>query len=274
MKQRLKNLIARLVDSADACGAADSQPFFEAPLLGVARLDDPLFTDYRRIIGRFHLTPREWLEHSFPGRDFTAGSVVVWILPISAATRQSNRQELRRPSRAWAHTRQFGEAFNVSLRKQVVGFLQQQGGVAVAPQLSQHWSEVMSPEVGAASRWSERHAAYAAGLGTFSLNDGLITEKGIAHRIGSVVTDLMLDADPRPYPDHLHNCLYHREQRCGACIKRCPVGALSLDGHDKVACMDYVYGTLTREVGPEYGVQTTGCGLCQTRVPCEERIPR
>jgi len=46
--------------------------------------------------------------------------------------------------------------------------------------------------VGPASSWSERHAAYAAGLGTFSLNDALITPKGIAHRLGS--------ADYRSYP--------------------------------------------------------------------------
>lgn len=274
MKQQLKVLIGRLVSGGDGCAHADGTPFFEAPLLGIARLDDPLFDDYKRIIGEFHLTPVELLEKSFPGRSFDSGSVIVWVLPIHQRTRISNRRENLWPSRAWSQTRQFGEAFNVMVRNQVASYLVKRGGVAIAPQLSEHWAEVMSPEVGVASRWSERHAAYAAGLGTFSLNDGLITEKGIAHRIGSVITDLVLDPDVRPFPDHLYNCLYHREQRCGACIKRCPVGALSLDGHDKVACMEYVYGVLAREVGPEYGVQTTGCGLCQTRVPCEERVPR
>ena len=33
------------------------------------------------------------------------------------------------------------------------------------------------------SNWSERHIAYAAGLGTFSLSDGFIIERGIAHRL-------------------------------------------------------------------------------------------
>jgi len=274
MKQQLKDLISSLVSSGDGFADADGIPFFEAPLLGVARLGDPLFDDYRQIIGEFHLTPVELLEKSFPGRSFSRGSVIVWVLPIHQRTRHSNCREQQWPSRAWSRTRQFGEAFNVRVRQQVTNFLVDQGGVAVAPQLSEHWAEVMSPQVGAASRWSERHAAYAAGLGTFSLNDGLITEKGMAHRLGSVVTDLVLEPDPRPYPNHLSNCLYYRDRSCGVCIKRCPVGALSLDGHDKVKCREYVYDTVVLEVGSKYGVQTTGCGLCQTAVPCEGCIPR
>lgn len=248
-------------------------PFFDLPLVRFASLDDPLFDQFQEIIGPFHKTPRQWLEESFPGSDAAEGTVVCWSLPIARSTRESNRQQTVWPSRAWARTRQFGEAFNVSLRKGVVALLTSEGFRAVAPQLLPGWQEVASPSAGAASSWSERHAAYAAGLGTFSLNDALITERGIAHRLGSVVTDLVLDPDPRPYSDHLSNCLYHRDGSCGACVKRCPVGALSLQGHDKVRCMEYVYGTIVREKGPEYGVSTTGCGLCQTQVPCESRIP-
>ena len=60
-------------------------------------------------------------------------------------------------------------------------FLTNQGARAVAPCLQDGWTAINDPQVGLASTWSERHAAYAAGLGTFSLNDGLITERGIAH---------------------------------------------------------------------------------------------
>jgi epoxyqueuosine reductase len=274
MKQHLQRLIEQMVISDEGAMNEDGTPFFEAPLLGVASLDDPLFEDYKQIIGAFHLTPTELLDKSFPGRSFSTGSVIVWVLPIHRQTRLSNQQEDQWPSRAWTRTRQFGEAFNVNLRKQVLNFLVEQGGVAVAPQLSEHWAEVMSPRVGAASHWSERHAAYAAGLGTFSLNDALITEKGMAHRLGSVVTDLVLEPDPRPYPSYQSNCLYYRDGSCGVCIKRCPVAALSFAGHDKVKCMEYVYGTVVREVGPKYGVKASGCGLCQTRVPCEAGIPQ
>lgn len=50
------------------------------------------------------------------------------------------------------------------------------------------------PLIGIASRWSERHAAYAAGLGTFSLSDGFISSRGIAHRCGLCQTKVSCEA--------------------------------------------------------------------------------
>jgi epoxyqueuosine reductase QueG len=90
------------------------------------------------------------------------------------------------------------------------------------------------------STWSERHALYAAGLGTFSLNDGFITPRGIAMRCGSVVTDLPLLPTPRPYASHTANCLFLSQGTCSACISRCPVGAISPQGHDKALCAAYL----------------------------------
>jgi epoxyqueuosine reductase QueG len=176
------------------------------------------------------------------------------------------------PSREWAYTRTHGEVFNNELRKQLVDFLASAGNRALAPLLSDLFRTVETP-AGLSSTWSERHAAYAAGLGTFSLNDGFITERGIAHRCGSVITDLVLAPTPRRYVHHRENCLFCRDGSCGACIGRCPVGAISRDGHDKRLCRDYGYGTVVGEVGERYGVATPGCGLCQTGVPCEEKIP-
>ena len=143
----------------------------------------------------------------------------------------------------------------------------------MAPQLAPGWRQLDDPVAGVASTWSERHAAYAAGLGNFSLNDALITERGIAHRLGSVIADLPLPPTPRTAPDYRHNCLYHRDGSCGACIRRCPVGALSTQGHDKTLCRAYVYGAVPEAVGERYGVSQTGCGLCQTGIPCEAMVP-
>jgi len=239
--------------------------YFDEPLVGYAAADDPLFADYKRIIGPFHLTPAELLPD--------AGSVISWVLPITRPIRESNRRENQWPSREWALTRSHGEALNGALRRHLVAFLEGRGHRAIAPQLSPAWQEFADTPVGIASTWSERHAAYAAGLGTFSLNDALITPRGIAHRLGSVITDLQLTPTCRPYPDHRHNCLWYREGTCGACIGRCPVGAISHEGHDKARCREYVYGEAPRAVAERYGITATGCGLCQTRVPCEGAIP-
>lgn len=248
------------------------QPYFEEPLLGFAAADDPLFGEFKNIIGEFHLTPAEIMRGAY-GEASRAKSVICWILPKSGAVRESNRKENKVPSKEWAMARAFGEHFNNRLRMFVVERLRSMGAQAVAPLLSGMWRPVRDNRVGLASSWSERHAAYVAGLGTFSLSDGFITGKGIAHRCGSVVTDLEITPTQRTCDNPRSHCLFYRNSSCGACIARCPVGAISAEGHDKEKCRAYVYGELRKEVGVLYGVMETGCGLCQTKVPCEYRVP-
>jgi len=251
-----------------------SDRYFDEPLVGFAAADDPLFTGYKRIIGDFHLTPHELVAAAPEGEPWNPATIICWVLPVTRKTRESNRKESRHPSPEWSRTRSYGEQFNGALRKHVVAWLTGLGHRAVAPQFSPAWREFADTPVGIASTWSERHAAYAAGLGTFSLNDALITPQGIAHRLGSVITDLSLTPGKRPWPDHRHNCLWYREGSCGACVGRCPVGAITREGgHDKKRCRTYVYEELPLMVGELYGVPQTGCGLCQTKVPCEGLVP-
>ncbi len=273
MEEQIRAEIIRFVRESPLSRFPDSsEPYFDEPLVGFVAADDHLFTDYKNIIGDFHQTPQEVMERTL-GAAGRAASVISWILPITKATRESNRREEQYPSRAWAQTRFFGEQMNGAMRRHLVAWLEERGQQAVAPQFAASWQEFAETPVGIASTWSERHAAYAAGLGTFSLNDALITPKGISHRCGSVITDLALKPSGRAYPDHRHNCLYFRNGSCGLCISRCPVGALSREGHDKSACRTYVYTTAVEAVAESFGVTQTGCGLCQTRVPCEGGIP-
>lgn len=274
MKRELCAEILRFVEEENSNRFPDStERFFDDPLIGFSAAGDVLFRDYKSIIGPFHLTPAELVSASIPDEPWLPATVISWVLPVTDPTRASNRLETVYPSRKWAVTRNFGEQFNSALRRNMVAWLTDKGYHAAAPQLMPAWREFGETPVGIASSWSERHAAFVAGLGTFSLNDALITPQGIAHRLGSVITDLVLEPSPRPYPDHRANCLYHREGTCGACIGRCPVGALSRDGHDKNICRSYVYGAVPEAVAAQYGVTATGCGLCQTNVPCESRIP-
>ena len=244
----------------------DGGPIFGAPLVGVADAGDALFEDFKEIIGPFHRTPREILAG--------AASVVCWVLPIVRTTRESNRREEDLPSPAWARTRSFGEEFNEALRRHVAAWLTAQGHPAVAPMLAPDWQRLDDTPVGIASTWSERHAAYAAGLGTFSLNDGLITERGIAHRLGSVVTALALAPTSAGRPGVRDHCLFFTEDgACTVCIERCPARAITAQGHDKALCNAYLEGTIKPAVAKAWGTPIPGCGLCQTKVPCEQRIP-
>ena len=251
---------------------------FDEPLVRFAGGDDPLYEDYRTIIDASHLTPREALAQGL-GRsagDLPARlSVVSWVLPITEETRKSNRREREVPSRRWSHTRWYGEHFNDAVRRHVVDVLTGAGALAVAPMLEPYFQTSRSERIGLFSNWSERHTAYAAGHGTFSLSDGFITERGIAHRCGSVVTDLPLPASARTYTDHYSNCLFYVDGSCKACIGRCPAKAITEGGHDKAKCMAYLrqIGYLPMPVEYKDETSVAGCGLCQTDVPCEYRIP-
>jgi len=274
MEQVIRDEIRRFVlESPDNRFPESDRPYFDEPLIGFAAADDPLFSEFKKVIGKFHLTPAEVMENTYGDGVGVAKTVICWILPISKATRESNRKEERMPSREWALTRAHGERFNTLLRIHLVEMLRFVSAQAVAPLLSGMWRPVNESPVGLASTWSERHAAFAAGLGTFSLNDGFITDKGIAHRCGSVITDVVIPPTPRSSADPWNNCLYFREGGCGLCIRRCPSGAISRQGHDKEKCKAYVYGELRNSAGERYGVMETGCGLCQTKVPCESCIP-
>jgi epoxyqueuosine reductase QueG len=266
MEQEIRGEIARFIRDEQTCRFPDSGlPYFDEPLIGLAAAGDPLFTQYRTVIGPFHQTPAEVL----PG----AATVFCWSLPITRATRETNRGERRFPSREWAWTRSFGEQCNTALRRRVVALLEGAGHRAVAPQLAPGWRELADPTAGIASTWSERHAAHAAGLGTFSLSGALITVRGVSHRLGSVITDLALPPTPRPYKEPGEWCLFLANGTCGVCVERCPAGSIARDGRNKIPCRDHVYGSAPATVAERYGVTATGCGLCQTRVPCEGRIP-
>ncbi|NVN89149.1 MAG: epoxyqueuosine reductase [Desulfuromonadales bacterium] len=275
MEQLLRDEIRDYVlESPDNRFPGSDARYFDEPLIGFAAARDPLFSQFITVIGGYHLTPAEIMENCYGAVLGEAVTVICWVLPITRSTREGNRRQERTPSREWAFTRAHGEQFNTFLRMFVVDLLRQYGIQAVAPLLSGMWSPVREEPSGLSSTWSERHAAYVAGLGTFSLNDGLITEKGIAHRCGSVITDTPIPPTPRREgADHRGNCLYFSQGSCGLCIQRCPVGAISWQGHDKEKCREYVYGELRATVGQSYGIMETGCGLCQTRVPCEACIP-
>jgi epoxyqueuosine reductase len=248
---------------------------FDKPLVGFSSGADPLYQMYKEVVGSFHWTPEEIFGLAFPHnpRPPQALTVISWILPQTRASKRDNRKEKTYPSERWARARIFGEEVNIKLRQLVVSALEAKGIPAVAPMLSPSWERKDSDRFVFASTWSERHAAYAAGLGTFGLCDGLITPLGKAIRCGSVVADLQIPPTPRPYTHHQAYCLYYSHGVCGDCIDRCPAGALSKDGHDKIKCREHIHKTSADYVKEHYGFEGFGCGLCQTGVPCESLIP-
>ncbi len=224
---------------------------YDAPLVGVASPEDPLFDTLKEehVVGPHHLSPKVWLPE--------AGSVISYFLPFTSDVREANRTE-GLPASQWLYARYEGEIVNNAMRRFVVEWFQQQGYQAVCPVLDGRFAVAGRRR----SNWSERHVAFIAGLGTFSLNRSLITSRGSAGRLGSAVVSARLQPTSRPYRKYDEYCT-----QCGACIHRCPPEAITEQGKDNDLCSAYLDAVL-EQFHPRYG-----CGKCQTNLPCEDRIP-
>jgi epoxyqueuosine reductase QueG len=248
---------------------------WELPIVGFSKGDDPIFEEIKEHIGPFYWTPLEIFEKGFPAVRAIASelTVVSWILPQAKQTRLDNRKEKSFPAERWARSKHFGEQGNARLRNHLVTLFGSMGIEAVAPASSPFWTIRVSRGFGFSSTWSERHAAFASGLGTFGLCDGLITPVGKAMRCGSLVARLSIPPTARPYNDPHEYCLFFSKGNCRKCMDRCPAGAITEEGHDKEKCRVYLNTISAPYVKERFGFATEACGLCQTKVPCESRIP-
>lgn len=114
------------------------------------------------------------------------------------------------------------------------------------------------------SNWSQRHIAYSAGLGTFGINNMLITEAGTCGRFYSLITNLPVEPD---HPLVTEHCLYKQNGSCGLCVKQCPIHALNLEKpFDRVACATRLDGFDKR-----FGADV--CGKCVVGLPCTYENP-
>lgn len=123
------------------------------------------------------------------------------------------------------------------------------------------------------SNWSHRHIAYLAGIGTFGINNMLITEKGCCGRYSTIVTNLDIPADA-PRTEEL--CFYKKNGTCKACVLKCPSGALTVEGFDRYKCYQIcmknaqiytAFGSSYAEEG-EPTVGSEVCGKCVAGMPC------
>jgi epoxyqueuosine reductase QueG len=237
---------------------------FEAPIFGFGSPDDGYFRIFKQssVIGEHFILPREWLPD--------AKTVISFFLPFSAAVKKGNKRDASWPSEEWLHGRIEGQVFLNRLCMYLKSELEKSGYESLVPSLDKRfWSKTGAtsnsphPEPTFTSTWSERHVAFVCGLGTFGLSKGLITSKGMAGRFGSILTELYLPPDKRPY-DSIHEYC----SMCGACAKNCPVHAITMEeGKNHVICSDFLDQTAVK-YKPRYG-----CGKCQVKVPCESRIP-
>ena len=238
-------------------------PVLEAPLVGVASADDPIFELFRapEVIGPEWRAPREWMPE--------ARSAAAFFFPFCEEVRSRARQETELTGEAWNSA--YGGNF-----KLVDAFLD-----ILVPRLEAEGVKVFQPNRDSALKrnpvpvcsggeedvhysvsWSNRHVCYAAGLGTFGVHRHLITEKGCCGTLASFLLDAELTPTPRPYTDPYEYCI-----RCGSCTGRCPAGAITLEHLRNLKTCAAWSGVIRERYGGGF------CGKCLVGIPCEDENP-
>ena len=136
-----------------------------------------------------------------------------------------NSPEFKAMSLWGAHTGFVGD-----LSYYIVNLLQSLGAAAIAPTFTDWGHEMMMDfqYEGPTSRYSispapERAWAVAAGLGTYGLHDMVISSKGTAIILTTIMTSVKIAPTPKPTSEY---CLWYRNHSCTRCVDRCPGQAI------------------------------------------------
>jgi epoxyqueuosine reductase len=106
--------------------------------------------------------------------------------------------------------------------------------------------------------------------------------------LGSLLTHAPFEVTPRKTEDPYAYCLFYAKGICRQCAQRCPGGAITEKGHDKLACLRFLKA-IEKEFNEKLGsvlkpdlkkvndqVTTTypvGCAFCQFGTPCMDKNP-
>lgn len=282
MKDEIIKMIEEAVikspyNSLSVIGAPE-KPMWEKPIVGFAKGDDPYFAHYKKTIGDFYWLPKDVynLKYKDEHVDDDQLTVISIAFPQTAETKLEQKKASNMPSDRWLYTRGEWESMIEKITEDIVKKMMADGLKAVSLDSIEEFSRHTSETFGIASNWSHRHTAFIAGLGTFGLSDGLITKKGKAMRFTTIIVNRKLEPTKREYENYHEYCKFYKDGSCGACITRCPVDAITKDGHDKNKCSAFLQ-KIKGEIGPDFLKNShyiSGCGLCQSKVPCQDGIPK
>lgn len=227
------------------------------PLLAAACADER-FRRLREIAAPDHLMPWDLLS--------SAKSVIVFFIPFTKElARENHKGDI--PCRNWGLAYQSTNRLIGKLCGHLRNELEKKGFQAALTPATHNFDPVRLM-----ARWSHKHLGYLCGLGRFGVNAQFITPSGCAGRLGSLVTDA--DTGDQPLVEEAELCLHKRGRKCLACVKRCPVGAVSENGIDRQKCWERLKSNLTQTEQLAGLEKTTHvCGKCQVLLPCSLKIP-
>lgn len=239
LKNKIETIIKNTVENSD------TETRYREPIIGFASTTDPIFMEIKQIVGLHHLNPKE----IFP----EAKTVVAFFLPFDKELVKQNLKSgvVKESIQASVDTSHLIKEINEKIKTE----LAKDGVTAIVPKAIFDYKNK-----GFNVSWSHKSAAYAAGIGTFGVNQMLITKAGCAGRIGSLLISAEIPPTPRPKEEF---CRHKRGEKCLVCVDRCQSGALTSNGFDKEKC----FMQLQEDIKAYPELNQHGCGKCTTG-PC------
>lgn len=246
----VKRVIEDVIHSAAAAGVQwkKYQTLYRTPLIGYLDADDGQFSLLREKVNPDHMLPDDVLRG--------AKTVVSFFFPFTEELVMLNRGRKDEPHISWL----YAYAQTNALISKTCERLQD----ALIPfNIRTEW---VDPTHNFDSRtllshWSHKSIGYMAGLGRFGLHQMVITPSGCAGRFGSIVLDFHLAPSAPLLPADAGVCPALEGGVCDACIKACPVGAISPDGVDKRKCFNHI-NEIDARFRDEVGDMVDACGKC------------
>ncbi|AKL96808.1 hypothetical protein CACET_c33650 [Clostridium aceticum] len=226
---------------------------WQEPLITYGDAKNPMFDKLKEVVTPSHALPTDFLQD--------AETVIAYFLPFEEAVVKSNIDG-RESSEAWGRAYIETNQLIFDLNSYLHDVIETWGYKSTILPATHNFDPKLL-----ISEWSHRHVAYIAGLGKFGINRMLITEKGCCGRIGSVVTNLKIEATEVSEEEF---CLYKAKGICERCVKNCVNDALSIDGFDRHKC--YEMCLYNDKLLNNMGVADV-CGKCMVEIPCSYKNP-
>ncbi|MDR1242786.1 MAG: epoxyqueuosine reductase [Deltaproteobacteria bacterium] len=229
--------------------------FWKEAIVKTISANNKLFNTLKQYVSDEHFMPNDIL--------MDAKSVIVYFIPFTEQIIMSNMKGIS-ASREWAlayiKTNDLITKINNELEN-----LMWSNNFSVGKLPATHNFD----EKTLMSNWSHRHIAYIAGLGTFGLNNMLITESGCCGRLGSIVTNYDF-GDYAEIDERKEKCLHKITGGCGLCQKKCINAAYENQMFNRKKC--YEKCLENAEYYKMIG-HADACGKCLVGLPCSMQDP-
>jgi len=196
---------------------------YRTPLVGFASVQNPLFSKLKNIVGPQHILPTEMLSN--------AQTVISFFIPFHESIVIANKKSSY-VAREWCIAYIETNHLIQNICEVIIQQLSSDGINGAYQKATHNFNQEDLTAI-----WSHKSIAYIAGLGSFGLNNMLITSSGCAGRFGSIVVSALIPPTIRSSENY---CLYFKTGKCLYCVNNCPSGALGIDFLDKKKCYSHL----------------------------------